>query len=239
MFYMSIVHNWHQLLFVQFSSVAQSCPTLCDPMNHSTPGFPVHHQLPASTKPMSIESVMPSKHLILCCSLLLPAPSPSQHQGLFQWINSSHEVRKYWSFSFSTSSANEYSGLISFRMDWLDLLAVKGLKSLLQHHSSKASMLWCSAFFMVQLSHPYMNTGKTIALTRRTFVGKVMSLLFNMLTRLVTTFLPRSKRLLISWLQSPSEVILEPRKIKSATVSTVSPSICHEVMGLDSMIFVF
>ena len=125
-------------------------------------------------------------------------------------------------------------------MDWLDLLAVQGtLKSLLQHHSSKASILWRSAFFTVQLSHPYMTTGKTIALTRQNFVGKVMSLLFSMLSRLVITFLPRSKRLLLSWLQSPSAVLLEPRKIKSATVSTVSPSICHEVMGLDAMIFFF
>ena len=129
---------------------------------------------------------------------------------------------------------------MSFRMDWLDLLAVQGtLKSLLQHHSSKASILWHSAFFTVQLSHPYMTTGKTIALTRRTFVGKVISLLFNMLSRLVITFFPRSKRLLISWLQSPSAVILEPKRIKSDTVSTVSPSICHEVMGPDAMILVF
>ena len=146
----------------------------------------------------------------------------------------------YWSFSFSISPSNEHPGLISFRMDWLDLLAVqRTLKSLLQHHSSKATILQRSAFFIVQLSHPYMTTGKTIVLTRRTFVGKVMSLLFNMLSRLVKTFLPRSKRLLISWLQSPSTVILKPRKIKSATVSTVSPSICHEVMGPDAMIFVF
>ena len=144
---------------------------------------------------------------------------------------------KYWSFSFSISHSIEYSGLISFRMDWLDFLAVQGtLKSLLQHHSSKASILWRSAFFMVQLSHPYMTTRKTIALTRRTFVDKVMPLLFNMLSRLVITFLPRSKCLLISWLQSQSAVILEPQKIKSATVSTVSPSISHEVMGPDAMI---
>ena len=134
----------------------------------------------------------------------------------------------------------KYSGLISFRMDWLNLLAVQGtLKSLLQYHSSKASILQCSAFFMVQLSHPYMTTEKTIALTRWTFVGKVMSLLFNMLSRLDITFLPRSKRLFISWLQSPSAVILEPQKLKSDTLSTVSPSICHEVMGPDAMIFVF
>ena len=147
---------------------------------------------------------------------------------------------KYWSFSFSIIPSNEIPGLISFRMDWLDLLAVQGtLKSLLQHHSSKSSILWCSAFFTVQLSHPYMTTGKTIALTRWTLVGKVMSLLLNILSRLVITFLPRSKRLLISWLQSHSVVILEPPKIKSATVSTVYPSICHEVMGPDAMIFVF
>ena len=143
-------------------------------------------------------------------------------------------------FQLQHHSLNEYSGLIPFRIDWFDLLAVQGtLKSLLQHHSSKASILWRSAFFTVQLSHPYETAGKTIALTRRTLVGKVMSLLLNMLSRLVITFLPRSKHLLISWLQSPSVVILEPKKIKSDTVSTVSPSICHEVMGPDAMIFVF
>ena len=150
---------------------------------------------------------------------------------------------KYWSFSFNISPSKEHSGLVSFRMDWLDLLAVQGtLKSLLQHHSSKASILHRSTFFTVQLSHPYMTTGITIALTRQTFVGKVMSLLLNMLSRLVITFLPRSKRLLISWLQSPSAVIVEPRKIKSDTVSTISPSISHEVMGPDgtkTMILVF
>ena len=139
-----------------------------------------------------------------------------------------HQMAKYWSFTFSISPSNEYPGLVSFRMDWLDLLAVQGtLKSLLQHHSSKASILWHSAFFTVQLSHPYMNTGKSIALTRRTFVGKVISLLFNM-SRLVVAFLPRSKCLFISWLQLTSVVILEPPKIKCVTVSTVSPSICHE-----------
>ena len=152
--------------------------------------------------------------------------------GHFRWP-------KYWSFSFNISPSNEHQGLISFTMDWLDLLAVQGtLKSLLQHHSSKASILQCSTFFIVQLSHPYITTGKTIALTRWNFVGKVMFLLFNMLSRLVITFLPRSKHLLISWLQSPSAVILEgpPPKIKS---TTVSPSICHEVMGPDAMILVF
>ena len=147
---------------------------------------------------------------------------------------------KYWSFSFNISPSNEHSGLIYFRMDWLDLLAVQGtLKSLLQHHSSKASILQRSAFFRVQLSHPYMATGKTIALARWTFVDKVMSLLFNMLSRFVITFLPRSKHLLISWLQSLSAVILEPRKIKSTTLSFVSASICDEVLGLEAMILVF
>ena len=143
-------------------------------------------------------------------------------------------------FNFSISPSNEYSGLISFRIDWLDLLAVQGiLKNLLQHHSSKASILQCSAFFIVQLSHPYLTTGKTTTLTIQTFVGKAMSLLFNMLSRLVIAFLPKSKHLLISWLQSPSAVILEPKIIKSFTVSIVSPSICHEVMGLDAIILVF
>ena len=147
---------------------------------------------------------------------------------------------KYWSFSFSIIPSKEIPGLISFRMDWLDLLAVQGtLKSLLQHHNSKASILWRSAVFIVQLSHPYMTTGKTIALTIWTFVDKVMSLLFKILSRFVIAFLPRSKHLLISWLQSPSAVSLEPRKIKSATISTVSPSICYEVMGPDTMILVF
>ena len=175
---------------------------------------------------------MPSSHLILCHPILL-LPSIFPQIRVFSNQSVLH-IRwpKDWSFSFSTSPSNEYSGLTSFRMDWLDLLAVQGtLKSLLQHHSSKASILWCSAFFIVQLSHPYMTTGKTIALTIVAFVGKVMSLLFTMLSRLVITFLPRSKHLLISWLQSRSAVILEPRKIKSDTVSTVSPSICHEVMG--------
>ena len=164
---------------------------------------------------MCIELVLPSSHLILCCPLLLLPPIPpsirvfSNESAL--WIR----WPKYWSFSFSISPSNEYPGLISLRMDWLDLLAVQGtLKGLIQHHSSKASILQRSAFFIVQLSHPYMTTGKTIALTRWTFVGKVMSLLFNMLSRLVITFLPRSKHLLISWLQSPSAVILEPPQNK-------------------------
>ena len=183
---------------------------------------------------------MPSNHLIFCHLLFLP-PSIFPSTGVFA-SESVLCIRwpKYWSFSFSISPSNEYSGLISSRMNWLDLLAVQGtLKSLLQHHSSKASILWCSAFFIVLLSHPYMTTGKTIALTRQTFVGKVMSLLLNMLSRLVIAFLPRSKCLLISWLQSPSAVILEPPKIKSVTVSTVSPSICHGVIGPGAKNFVF
>ena len=166
--------------------------------------------------------MMPSNHLILCRSLLL-LPSIFPSIRVFSSESALHIRRpKYWSFSFNSSPYNEHSGRITFRMDWLDLLAVQGtLKSLLQHQSSKASILWCSAFFTVQLSHPYMTTGKTIALTRRTFVDKVMSLLFNKLCRLVTTFLPRSNHLLISWMQSPSAVSLGPPKIKSATVSTV------------------
>ena len=184
----------------------------------------------------SIESVMPSSHLILCRPLLLLPPIPPSIRVFSKESTLCMRWPKYWSFSFSIIPSKEIPGLISFRMDWLHLLAVQGtLRSLLQHHSSKASVLRCSAFFMVQLSHPYMTTGKT-ALTRRTFVNKVISLLFNMLSRLVITFLPKSKHLLISWLQSPSAVILEPRKIKSATVSTVSPSICHEVMGPDAVI---
>ena len=183
---------------------------------------------------------MPYNHLILCLPLLL-LPSIFPSIRVFSNESALH-IRwpKYWSFSFNISPSNEHPGLISFRMHWLDLLAVQGtLKSLLQHHSSKASILQHSAFFLVQLSHPYMTTGKTIALTRWTFVDKVMSLLFNVLPRLVITFLPRSKRLLISWLQAPSAVILEPPKIKSATVSTVSPFISHEVKGPDAMILVF
>ena len=198
---------------VQFSSVAQSCLTLCNPMNCSMPGLPVHHQLLEFTQThvyLVGDASQPSHPL---SSPSPPAPNPSQHQSLFQLV-------KDWSFSFSIIPSKEIPGLISFRLDWLDLLAVQGtLKSLLQRHSSKASILWRSAFFTVQLSHPYMTTGKTIALTRRTLVSNVMSLLLNILSRLVITFLPRSKHLLISWLQSPSTVILEPPKIKSATLS--------------------
>ena len=193
---------WNSV-FLLLKSVSQfSCSvmskTLCNPMNHSTPGLPVHHQLPEFTKLTSIKSVMPSNHLIHCRPpLLLPSIFPSIR--VFSNESVLHmRWPKYWSFSFNISPSSEYSGLISFRRDWLDLLAVQGtLKNLLQHHSSKASVLRHLAFFMVQLSHPYLTTGKTIALTRRTFVGKVMSLLFNMLPRLVMAFLPRSKHLLI------------------------------------------
>ena len=208
-------------------------------MDCSTPGFPVHHQLLELTQTMSIESVMPSNHLILWHPLLLlPSVFPSirvfcsESTLCIRWP-------KYWRFSFSISPSNEYSGLISFRIDWFDLSAVRGtLKSLLQCHNSKALVLQCSVFFMVQLSHLYMTTGKTIALTRQNFVSKMMSLLFNMMSSFVITFLPR-KLFFISWLQSPSSVILEPRKIKSVTVSIFFPSICHEVMGPDAMILVF
>ena len=200
----------------------------CDPMNCSTPRLPDHHNSRTLPKLMSIESVMPSNHLILCHPLLL---LPSIFPSIRVFSNDSAlciRWPKHWSFSFNISPSNEHRGLISFRINWLDLLAVQGtLKSLFQHHSSKASILRHSAFFIVQFSHLYMTTGKTIALTRWTSVDKVMSLVFNMLSRLVITFLPRSKHLLISWLQSPSAVILEPKKIKSATVSTVSPSICY------------
>ena len=233
---------------LQFSSVAQSCPTLCDPIDSSTPGLPVHHHLLELTQTHVHWVVMPSNHPILCCPLLLP---PSIIPSIMVFLNESAlsnesvlHIRwsKYWSFGFSISPSNEYSGLISFRIDCLDLLADQGtLKSLLLHHSSKASILQCSAFFIVQLSYPYMTTGKTTALTRWTFVGKVMSLLYNMLSRLVIAFLPRCKHLLISRLQSPlqSAVVLEPPKIKSDTVSPVSPSLCHELMGPSAMILVF
>ena len=185
-------------------------------MDCSTPGLLSITNYQSLLKLMSIESMMPSNHLILCCPLLLPSIFPSSrvfsNESVLhiRWPN-------YWSFSFSINPSNEYSGLISFRMDWLDLFAVQGtLKSLLQHHSLKASILWCTAFFVVQLSHPYMTTGKTIAWTRQIFVGKVMSLIFNVLSRSVLTYHPRSKHLLISWPQSSSAVILEPKNIRDA-----------------------
>ena len=200
-----LTHYPTQNIFeIIFSSVQSlNCVRLCDPMNRSTPGLPVHHQLPSRSllKLMPIELAMPSSHIILCRPLLLLPPIPPSIR-VFSNESTLHMKRpKYWSFSFSISPSNEHAGLISVRIDWLDLLAVQGtLKSLLQHHSSKASIFRHSAFFTVQLSHPYMTTGKTIALTRWTFIGKVMSLLFIMLSMLVITFLPRSKCLLISWL---------------------------------------
>ena len=183
-------------------------------MDCSMPGLPVHHQLLEFTQIRVhwVSDAIQSSHPLLSPSP--PALNLFQHQSLFKWVSSSCQVAKVLEFHFNISPSNEYSGPISFRMDWLDYLAVQGtLKSLLQHHSSKASILWCSAFFIVQLSHPYMTTGKTIALTRWTFADKVMFLLFNMLSSLVITFLPRSKRLFISWLQSPSAVTLEPKKL--------------------------
>ena len=234
-------HHFAPIVTVQ--SLSHSSVTQCCPRLFVTPWTAARQASLSITnsrsllKLMSIKLVRPSNHLILCHPLLfLPSilPSfrvfPNQSALCIRWS-------KYWSFNISPSS--EYSSLISFRMDWFDLLAVQGTLKSLQHYSSKASILQCSAFFIVQLSHPYMTTGKTIALTRWTFVGKGMSLVFNMLSRLIIGFPPRSKRLLISWLQSPSAVILEIPKIKSLTVSIVSPSICHEVMGPDAMIFVF
>ena len=225
-----------------FSQSVQSlsCVQLCNPTDCNTTGFPVHHQ---HLEPTQIhvhwvgDAIQPSH--------LLSSPSPPAF-NLSQIRVFSNELvllinwPKYWSFSFSINPSNEYSGLISFRMDWLDLLVAQGtLKSLLQDHRPKSSILQHSAFFIVHLSHPYMTTGKTITLTRQTFVGKVMSLLFNMLSRLVIIFLPKSKHLLISRLQSSSAVILEPKKINSLTFSIISPSICHEVMGPDALILVF
>ena len=200
-------------VIVQFSSVAQSCPTLCNPTWIAVRQASLSiTNSQSSLKLTFIESVMPSSHLILCHPLLLLPPIPPSIRVFSNESTLHMRWPKYWNFSFSIILSKDHSGLISFRTDWLDLAVQETLRSLLQHHSSKASILRCSAFFTVQLSHPYMTTGKTIALTRPTFVDKVMSLLFNMLSRLVITFLPRSKRLLISWLQSPSAVILEPKK---------------------------
>ena len=236
------LHHWLSQKFLLFSHSVMSSPTLCNPMHHSTPGFPASLSFTISwslLKFMSIESVMPSIHLILSYSLpLLPSIFPSIR--VFSNESALH-IRwpEDWSFSFSISPSNEYSGLIPFRIDWFDLLAVQGnLKSLLQHDSSKVSILRHSAFCMIQLLLSYMTTGKTIGSTIKAFVSEVMSLPLNRLSRLVIAFLPRNKRRLISWLQSPSTMILEPKKIKSVTVSTVSPSICHEVMRSDAIILV-
>ena len=220
-------------------SIAKSCLTLCNSMSCSTPGsFVPLHYLPEFDQVHAIELVMLPNHLILCLPLLLPSIFP-----IIRILSNESALcikqPKSWSFSFSISPSNEYSGLISFRINWFDFLVVQGtLKSLLQHHSSKASILRSSAF-MVQFSHPYMTTGKTIALTRWTFVGKVKSLHFNTLSRFVIAFLPWSKCLLHSCLQLPSAVILDPKKIKFVTASTFSLSVCHEVMGPDAMILVF
>ena len=206
-------------------------------MSWNMPGFPIHHQLPefAQTHVHRVSDIIQPSHPLSSPSP--PAFNLSQHQGLLKWVSSSHQVAKVLEIQLQHQSFQWI-----FRMDWLNLFAVQGiLKSLLQHHSSKASILWCSAFFIIQLSHPYIMTEKTIALTGRTFVSKVMSLLFNKLSRLVITFLTRSKHLLISWLQSPSAMILEPKKIKSVTVSTVSPSYlpwsdgtrCHDLSFLN------
>ena len=211
--------------------------SLCYPMDCSTPMFPVHHQLLelAQTQVHQVsDAIQPSHPLSFPSS---PAFNLSQLRVFSNELVLHIRWPKYWSFNFTISPSNEDSGLISFMMDWLDLLEVQGtLKSILQHHSSKASLLQHSAFFMVQLSYPFMTAGKTIALMRLIFVGKEISLLFNMLSSLVIAILPKSKHYLISWLQKPFAVILEPRKIKSVTVSIVSPSNCHEVMGPDAMI---
>ena len=226
---------WQRFSSVQFSSVAQSCLILCDPMNHSTPGLPVHHKLQSLLKLMPIELVMTSSHLILCHPLLLLPPNPSKHQGLFQWVNSSREVAKVLEFQLQHQSF-QWTPRIYLLQDGLVGSPCSSRDS---QESSPTPQFKSINFSVLSFLHcpTLLTTGKTIALTRWTFVGKVMSLLFNMLSRLVITFLPRSKRLLISWLQSPSAVILEPPKIKSDTVSTVSPSISHE-LGLYNWLFV-
>ena len=229
------------MVFIQFSSVAQSCPILCNPVDYSTPGFPVYHQFPELSQThvhWVSDAIQPSDPLL---SPSLPAFNLSQHQGLFQWVSSSHQIVEVLGLQL------QYQSLPMKIQDWCPLgwtgwifLQSKGLsrvfsETIVQNHQSFGAQL----SFVVRLSHPYITTRKTIALTRQTFVGKVMSLLFNMLSRLVIAFLPRSKHLLISWLQSPSSVILEPPKIKFLTVSIASPLICHEVMGSDAMILLF
>ena len=231
-------HHIHQHFLFLFNHSVMSDSLWPHGLQHSR--FLCPSPSPRTCSNSSIELVMQSNHLTFYCTLLFllsvfPRIRVFSNESVLciRWP-------KYWSFSFSISPSNEYSGLISFRIDWFGLLAVqRTLKSLLQHCSSKVSILQYSAFFMVQLSHPYMTTRKTITLIRQTFVGKVMSLLINMLSRLVIAFLPRSKHLLISWLWSPPAVILEPRKIKPVIVSIVSPSFCHELNGLDAMIFIF
>ena len=240
MFNYFLVANKYLLVSVHCCcSVTQLCPTLCDPMDCSMLGYPVLHYLLelAQTHSYWLDDAIQPPHPLL-------PPSPDLNLSQHQVFSNESALRirwpKYWSFSFLITPSSEYSRLISFKIDWFDLLAVqRTLKSLLQHHSSKASVLWCSAFIMVQLAHPYMTTGETIAWTRWTFVGKMMSLLYNMLSRFVIAFLPRSKCLLISWLQPLSAEILEPKIIKFVTVSIVSPSVSHEMVGPDTMILVF
>ena len=240
-FSISPSNKYSGLISFHFSSVQFSLSVMSDSLQ---PHELQHTRPPCPSPAPGVNSgslvVMPSNHLILCHPLLL-LPSICSSIRIFSNESALHiRWSKYWNFGFSINPSNEYSGPISFRMDWLDLLSVQGtLKSLLQHQSSKASVLWHSAFFIVQLSHSYMTTGKAIVLTSQTIVGKVMSLVFKMLSRLVITFLPRSKHLLISWLQSSSTVILEPPRIKFVIVSIISPSTCHEVMRPDAIIFVF
>ena len=223
-------------LHFQFSSVAQSCPTFCDPMNRSTPGPPVHHQLPEFTQTHAHQVSDAIQPFILCHPLLLPPPIPPSITVFSNESALRMRWTKYWSFSFSISPSNEHPGLISFKMDLLDLLAVQAtLKCLLQHHSSKVSILQHSAFFIFQLSHPYMTTGKTIALTRQTFVGKVVSLLFNMLSRLVITF-PSKKQASFNFMATIT--ICSDFGAPQNKVCHCFPIICHEVMGSDAMILV-
>ena len=227
----------HKIISLNFCSVAKLGPTFCDPVDCSMPGFPVLHYLLEFALVHWVGDTNQPSH-----PLSHSSPLPSIFPSIRVFSNESAlciRWPKYWHFSFSIRPSNEYSGWISFRIDWFDLAVQRTLKSLLQLHNLKASILQCSGSFMVQLSNPYMTTGKTIVLTIWTFVSKVMSLLFNMLSRLVIAFLPRSKHFLISWLQSPSAVILEPKKRKSVIVSTFPPSTCHEVMGPDAMILVF
>ena len=225
----------------QSTGDAQLCPFLWHAMDLSILGFPVHHQLlePSQTHGHWVSDMI--QHLISCCPLLLlPSIFPRVRVFFNESVLCIQRCPKYWSFNFSISPSNEFSGLISFRIDWVDLLVVQGtLMSILQHYSWKASIVQHSVFFTAQLSHPYVTTRKTIALIRWTFVYRAMYLLFNMLSRFVIAFIPKTNCLLISWLQSPSAVILEPKKIKTLTVSIVSPSICHEVMGSVAMILVF
>ena len=231
-------YHFSDIWFWVLWQLAQSCLTLCDPMDCSMPRFPVHHQLPDLTQThvhRVSDTIQPSHPL--SSPLLLPSIFPSIKWEIFKWVSSFHQVAKILELQVQHQSFQWI--FVSFRIDWFDLAVQGTLKSLPQYHSSKGSILWHSTFFIVQLSHPFMTIGKNIALTRWTFVGKVMSLLFNMLSRFVIAFLPRSKSLLISWLQSPSAVILETKKIKSVTVPSVSPSICLEVMGPDAMIFIF